>query len=129
MLVKALYQWQLADSSDAELLDQFAAAPEYARIDQAYFGSLLRVAIADARELEELVARHADRNVAQLDAVGRAVLYIALSELRQRPDVPTKVIINEAIELAKRYGPAESHRFVNAVLDKIAAEMPGRELG
>lgn len=129
MLVKALYQWQLADPSEAELLEQFAAAPEYARIDQPYFAALLHAAIADAPELEAIVAARADRDMAQLDAVARAVLFIALSELRQRPDVPTKVIINEAVELAKRYGPAESHRFINAVLDKIAAAMPARQLG
>lgn len=128
MLVKALYQWQLADSSEAELLEQFAVAPEYGGIDQEYFQALLRVAIEDAQELEGIVAALADRDVAQLDAIGRAVLFIALSELRQRPDVPTKVIINEAVELAKRYGPAQSHRFINAVVDKAAAAMPGRQL-
>ncbi len=128
MLVKALYQWQLADSSVAELLEQFAAVPEYERVDQEYFRALLPAAIADAQELEAIVAARADRDVAQLDAIGRAVLFIALSELRQRPDVPTKVILNEAVELAKRYGPAESHRFINAVLDKAAAAMPGRQL-
>ncbi len=129
MLVKALYQWQLADSSEADLLEQFAATPEYSGIDQAYFQALLRVTIADAPALESIVAARADRDMAQLDAIGRAVLFIALSELRQRSDVPTKVIINEAVELAKRYGPAESHRFVNAVLDKVAAATLGRQLG
>ena len=128
MLVKALYQWQIAETSESDLLEQFAAAPEYSRIDQEYFRALLHVAIDDAHDLDAIVAARADRDIAQLDAIGRAVLLTALAELRERADVPTKVIINEAVDLAKRYGPSESHRFVNAVLDKAAAAIPGRQL-
>src|SRR5690606_5799037 len=71
-------------------------------------------------DLDRAIAKFAARSLAQLDAVGRAILLMALAELRYRPDVPTKVVINEAVELAKRYGAAESFRFVNAVLDKAA---------
>jgi N utilization substance protein B len=127
MLVKALYQWQLADSTEQELLKQFGLEPEYERVDQAYFRELLSGTLADPAALDAIIAAHASRDLAQLDAVGRAVLLIALTELRDRPDVPTKVIINEAIELAKRYGPAESHRFVNAVLDRAASTMAQRQ--
>ena len=101
--------------------------PEYDRIDQSYFTEVLGLVIAGAVDLDAIIAAHADRDAAQQDAVGRAILLIALAELGQRPDVPTKVVINEAIELAKRYGPSDSHRFVNAVLDKAAAGTPGRE--
>ena len=127
LLVKALYQWQIAESSEAQLLDQFAQEQEFSRVDQDYFRELLAAIINDADELEASVAARADRSVAELDAVGRAVLYIALTELKTRPDVPTKVIINEAIELTKRYGALDAHRFVNAVLDKAAAGMPERQ--
>lgn len=127
LLVKALYQWQIAGSSEAELHEQFAAEPEFARADRAYFRALLTAILADADALESILAARADRDLAELDAVGRAILYLALEELRSRPDVPTKVIINEAIELAKRYGALDAHRFVNAVLDKAAAGTPGRE--
>jgi N utilization substance protein B len=128
LLVKALYQWQIAESDEAELLDQFTAEPAFTRIDQMYFRELLTAIVADAEALEAIIAARADRNVAELDAVGRAVLYIALTELRIRPDVPTKVIINEAVELTKRYGALDAHRFVNAVLDKVAAATPGRQM-
>ena len=127
LLVKALYQWQLAETSEMTLRGQFAAMPEYDRIDQSYFTEVLGLVIAGAVDLDAIIAAHADRDAAQQDAVGRAILLIALAELGQRPDVPTKVVINEAIELAKRYGPSDSHRFVNAVLDKAAAGTPGRE--
>lgn len=127
LLVKALYQWQLAETSETQLREEFAAMPEYDRIDQSYFIEVLGLVIADAVALDAIIAAHADRDAAQQDAVGRAILLIALAELEQRPDVPTKVVINEAVELAKRYGPVESHRFINAVLDKAAAGMPARE--
>ena len=115
--------------SEAELLEQFASDPAYGRVDRAYFRALLRDVLADVDDLEAILAARADRDSAQQDAVGRAVLYVALTELKSRPDVPTKVIINEAIELAKRYGPAEGYRFINALLDKVASATPGRELG
>jgi N utilization substance protein B len=127
-LVKALYQWQIAGSSRDELLEQFTAAGEHGRIDGAYFREILDAVMADMGDLDAIIAARADRGAEQQDAVSRAVLLIALTELRRRPDVPTKVIINEAVELAKRYGPADGYRFVNAVLDKVAAGMPGRQL-
>ena len=127
LLVKALYQWQLAETSETQLREQFSAMPEYERVDQAYFAELLGLVIARVAELDAIIAAHADRGAAQQDAVSRAILLSALAELGQRDDVPTGVVINEAIELAKRYGPVDSHRFVNAVLDKAAAAIPGRE--
>lgn len=127
LLVKALYQWQLAETSETELREQFAAMPEFDRIDQSYFTDVLGLVMAGAVDLDAIIAAHANRDATQQDAVGRAILLIALAELKRRLDVPTKVVINEAVELAKRYGPVDSHRFVNAVLDKAAAGMPGRE--
>jgi N utilization substance protein B len=128
LLIKALYQWQIAGHSPDELLEQFAALPEYPRVDQAYFEDLLVAVLRDAARLDGLIAAHADRDIAQLDAVGRAVLLLALEELTLRHDVPTKVIINEAVELAKRYGPAECFRFVNAVADRVAGGMGERDV-
>ena len=118
LLVQALYQWQLAGHDYDELLDQYSAGAEYNRIDQAYFAELLRLIIDDAPQLDALIARFSARGLEQLDAVGRAVLLLALGELKHRPDVPHKVVINEAVKLAKKYGAAQSYRFVNAVADK-----------
>ncbi|HLF10645.1 MAG TPA: transcription antitermination factor NusB [Gammaproteobacteria bacterium] len=126
LLVKALYQWQLAGHTLAELTEQFAVMPEFARIDQAYFQQLLTAVLDDSKALDALISRHAVRAIEQLDAVGRAILLLALAELKYRGDVPTKVIINEAVELAKRYGATDSFRFVNAVLDKTARELVER---
>jgi N utilization substance protein B len=123
LLVKALYQWQLAGHSVAELAAQFAARDEFARCDGDFFKEVLAVTIDDAATLDALIERHAARGLAQLDAVGRAILLLGLAELKFRADVPAKVVINEAVELAKRYGAADSFKFVNAVLDKTAREL------
>ena len=79
--------------------------------------------IDNVAALDEFIARQAARGLENLDAVGRAILLLALAELKFRGDVPTKVVINEAVELAKRYGAAESYKFVNALLDRTAREL------
>lgn len=126
LLIKALYQWQLAGHSEAELRAQFERLPEFERIDRAYFEELLATVFRDVARLDREIGEHADREVGQVDAISRAVLLLGLAELSEREDVPTKVIINEAVELAKRYGPADCFRFVNAVLDGTARSIAGR---
>ena len=126
LLIKALYQWQLGGHDLPELLEQFALAPEFARIDKRYFRELLEAVIDNVDSLDSLIATQADRDVKTVDAVSRALLLLGLQELSSRPDVPTKVVINEAVELAKRYGPPDCFRFVNAVLDKAAKVIAGR---
>lgn len=123
LLIKALYQWQLAGHDAAELTAQFRAQPDFERCDAEYFDTLLAAVLEQHVELDQLIARYAARGLEQLDAVGRAILLLALAELKTRGDVPTKVVINEAVELAKRYGAADSFKFVNAVLDKSAREL------
>jgi N utilization substance protein B len=125
LLVKALYQWQLAGHGVAELAAQFAALPDYERADREFFAEMLAVTIDDAAALDALISQHAARGLEQLDAVGRAILLLGLAELKFRADVPTKVVINEAIELAKRFGAVDSFKFVNAMLDKSASSLRG----
>ncbi|HEU4618648.1 MAG TPA: transcription antitermination factor NusB [Gammaproteobacteria bacterium] len=122
LLVKALYQRQAADHGFDELVEQFAETREYAGADQQYFRELLRIVLEETPELDVAISRYAVRGIDQLDEVGRGILRLAFAELRHRPDVPAKVVINEAVELAKRYGATDTFRFVNAVLDKAAKE-------
>ena len=130
LLVQALYQWQLTDQQSDELLEQFSARTEFLRIDQIYFRELFSAVLCDFKDLDSLISEHADWDHDQLDAVSRAVLLLSLSELKNRFEVPTKVVINEAVELAKRYGPTDSFRFINAVLDSAAKQVGrGSELG
>ncbi len=125
LLVKALYQWQVGGHGVAELSAQFAADEDFERCDRDFFGHMLAVTIDGAADLDPIIARHAARGIDQLDAVGRAILLLGLAELKFRDDVPSKVVINEGIELAKRFGPTDSFKFVNAVLDKSSRELRG----
>ena len=130
LLVQALYQWQLTGQQSDELLEQFSARTEFSRIDQTYFRELFSAVLCDFKDLDALISEHADWDHDQLDAVSRAVLLLSLSEFKSRFEVPTKVVINEAVELAKRYGPTDSFRFINAVLDNVAKQAEqGSELG
>jgi transcription antitermination protein NusB len=123
LLIKALYQWQLAGHSQEELLAQYSELAEFGRVDQTYFKALLARVLDNVATFDAVIAEYADRGVDQLDAVGRAILLLALAELKFRDDVPVKVVINEAVELAKRYGATDSYRFINAVLDKAAGKL------
>jgi transcription antitermination protein NusB len=123
LLIRALYQWQISESTEAELLAQFEADDELSDIDASHFRLLLHTVLAQSEALDAIIAAHASRSIEQLDEIGRSVLLAGLAELRECGDVPTKVVINEAVELAKRYGAADSYKFVNAVLDKAAHEL------
>jgi transcription antitermination protein NusB len=123
LLIKALYQWQLAGHSVAEISAQFAAHEDFERSDRDFFGQMLAVTVENAPALDVIIAKQAARGLEQLDAVGRAILLLGLAELKFREDVPSKVVINEGVELAKRFGAADSFKFVNAVLDKSSREL------
>lgn len=120
LLVQALYQRQLAGHTAGELGAQFAADPGFSKVDGAYFRALLEEIVRDGDALDELITREADRPVAQLDPVERGILWLGIAELRSHPDVPVKVIINEAVQLAREFGAQDSHRYINALLDQLA---------
>ena len=125
LLVQALYQFQISGHPEGELIEQFSAREEFEWIDGDYFLLLLREIIESATALDGLIAESADRPVAQLDPIERAVLWVGLAELECHTDVPVKVVLNEAVELSKQFGAEDGHRFVNAVLDKAAKSLRG----
>ncbi|CAI0707951.1 N utilization substance protein B [Serratia entomophila] len=118
--VQALYSWQLSKNDIADVEHQFLTEQDVKDVDVAYFRELLSGAAVNAGMLDELMAPYLSRQLDELGQVERAVLRIALFELKMREDVPYKVAINEAIELAKTFGAEDSHKFVNGVLDKVA---------
>jgi len=119
-LVQALYQWQLAAQPWQDVFQQFAAQPEFGAVDAAYFREAL-MQIATSREaLDAEMAQHAQIAPDQLDPVEHAILFMGLWELMHRPDVPYRVVLNESVELAKRFGATDGHKFVNAVLDRAS---------
>jgi len=122
--VQALYQIQMAGHDAARLKAQFAERPEYKAADSEYFELLLDQIEDSKDQLDEEIARFGDIPADQLDPVEHAVLWIALAEFRFHKDVPPKVVMNEAIELAKIYGAEGGHKYVNGLLDKLAADLP-----
>ncbi len=129
LLVQALYQRQLGGHSAAELLDQFSTSREFRGIDTGYFRALIGEIISSEKSLDGLIEGAADRPVSQLDPVERGVLWLGLAELRDHPDVPARVVIDEAVQLAKEFGAQDSFRYVNAVLDTMASRLRPSEAG
>ncbi len=123
LAMQALYQWQLTGQTAAELRNQYATEEGYGDADAEYFRDLLNGVTDGAATLDASLATFIDRPVEQLDPVERAVLLIGLYELDQRLDVPYRVVINEGVELAKRFGATDGHKFVNAVLDRAARSL------
>ena len=123
LLLQALYQSQVGGHDTAALISQFSASKEFDAIDRDFFLTLLEEILAGRDSLEKHIAAVADRPVEQLDPIERSVLWIGLAELEYHADVPVRVIINEAVELAKEFGAQDSYRYVNAILDKVAGEL------
>lgn len=120
LVMQCLYQWQLNPVDYRDLISQHKGSREYEDADARYFKTLLRQAIDNHSELSEVIAKHADRPVDQIDPLEMAVLLVALVELQYQFEVPAKVAINEAIELCRRFGATDSHKYVNAILDRAA---------
>lgn len=121
--VQALYQWHMADDALSNIEAQFRVDNDMKKVDGDYFHELLHEIPSHLTELDELVAPFLDREMNQLDPVELAIFRIAAYELKYRIDVPYKVVINESIELAKIFGATESHKYINGVLDKLAARV------
>ncbi len=122
LLVQALYQMQLTGHGADELAAQFHERKDYARVDREYFDRHLAEICRERKALESAIAAIADRPLAQLDPVELAILLLGIHELESVPDVPFRVVINEAVNLAKRFGAVDGHKYVNAVLDRAVSK-------
>ncbi len=129
LLAQALYQRQLGGHDWQELHAQYSADPNFSRADAAWFRKALEAICAGSEGLDHELARHSEIEPARLDPVEHAILHLGLWELMTQADIPYRVVINEAIELAKRFGATDGHRYVNAVLDKASRAHRGRERG
>lgn len=122
LLIQALYQWRVTDAEHADVSAQFSASPDMARADQAYFLEALQAIITSPQALIASIDAKLDRPWVQLDPVEQSVLLLGAYELQQRLDIPYRSVINEAVELSHTFGAEGGHKYVNGVLDKIAAE-------
>ncbi len=120
--LQAIYAWQMSGSRMVAVIEQFRDEQDMEIADVAYFEDLLRGVDRHCAELDAGIVPFLDRSIAEVDPIERAALRIAAYELRHRLDVPYRVVINEAIEVARRFGSEHGHTFVNGVLDKLAAQ-------
>lgn len=121
--LQGIYQWLLSGNSVSVIEDHMSQVSGFDKADRQLFVELLRGTLNNVDALQSEFAPFVDRPLAELSPVERAILLLATHELKHRIETPYRVVINEAIELAKGYGGTEGHRFVNGVLDKLAARL------
>ena len=126
--MQALYQWLMADASLSVIEAEFRADYDFSHVDLEYFQALLHGVPAHVDELEARLEPLLDRKLDDLDPIERTLLRMGAFELEHRLDVPYKVVINEEVALAKKFGATDSHKYVNGVLDKVARELRKAEV-
>lgn len=127
-IVQALYQWQLTGRDAAALDPQFFIDAGEGDIDRAFFDALLTETLARVDALDALLAPLLDRPLADVDPVELAILRLGADELQHHPETPFRVVINEAVELAKLFGAHHGHKYVNGILDRLAARLRSEEV-
>lgn len=118
--VQALYQWQMTGQNLNDIEQQFAEEDRLKNVQKSYFKDLLHGVFVHVDELDEAMKNFVDRSVDTIDPVERAILRLGAYELMYKPEMPYRVVINEAINLAKEFGADGSHRYINGVMDKVA---------
>lgn len=128
LAIQGIYQWRLTGVDLAQVEKQMREEKNLGNYDAKFFGELLRGVLMQHTDIEAAIAPHLDRPLGELSPVELAVLLLAAYELLQHPEIPYRVIINEAVELAKTFGGTDGHKFVNGVLDKLAAQVRAVEV-
>lgn len=123
LALRGLYQWQVTGQDIGEVVNQFVAGNDARQYDAAYFQDLLRGVPGHLDELDACLTPLLDRSLEQVDLIERALLRIGAYELQHHLEIPYRVVINEAVELAKIYGAEQGHRYVNGILDKLAKSL------
>ncbi len=126
--LQALYQWQIAGQNLNEIERQFIQERDLTKAEVSYFSELLHEIPKQLDVIDETLLEFVDRKIKQIDPVERAILRIGVYELYNRPDVHYRVVLNEGINLAKRFGATESHKYINGILDKIAHKQRSAEV-
>jgi len=120
--LQAVYQWQITGQAASEILEQFRAIQNMRGVDQDYFEKLLCGVISQQESLDSELLAFPDRPIEQLELMERAVLRMGAFELLHCPDLPFRVVLDECVDLAHRFGSEQGHSYVNAVLDRAARE-------
>ncbi len=126
--LQAIYQWQITHQDASEILRQFREIQDLSQVDEAYFEQLLRCVTSEKGRLDEALRPFLDRPMEQVDVMERVVLLIGAWELLECPDMPYRVVLDESVDLAHRFGSEQGHSYVNAVLDKAARNWRAEEV-
>ena len=126
-VVQGLYQWQVGGQDAAAIQVQAESVPGFDKVDHELYLLLLETVLKDGDALRELIQPHVSRPWIEISPIERCILLLAASELKDRLETPYRVVINEAIELAKTFGGTDGHKFVNGVLDKLAPQLRATE--
>ena len=126
--LQALYQWSMTQAPLSEIEAEFRIDNDFTHVDGDYFNALLTGVAQQATALDALYAPILDRAVTDLDPIERSLLRMGVFELRDRIDVPYRVVINEAIALAKKFGATDSFKYINCILDKVAHDLRQLEI-
>jgi N utilization substance protein B len=128
LAMQAIYRWQINDGPWQDVVLEFADAEDMPKANREYFRELIEGVCGARTQLDIDLAQWTDRPAAQLDPVEHAVLLVAAFELTSRPEVPFRVVLNEAVNLTRRFGATDGHKFVNAVLDRAARALRTDEI-
>ena len=126
--LQAIYQWQITHQDASEILRQFREIQDLSQVDEAYFERLLLCVIREKERIAEALRPFLDRPMEQVDVMERVVLMIGTWELLDCPEIPYRVVLDESIDLARRFGSEQGHSYVNAVLDKAARKWRADEV-
>ena len=121
--LQGLYEWLLSGSEASVIEAHMREQDDFKKADAAHFDALLHGCVVEAADLDAVLARHVDRKTSELSPIEHGVLLIGTYELKHCVDIPYRVAINEAVELAKSFGGTDGHKYVNGVLDKAASEL------
>ncbi|MFQ5469430.1 MAG: transcription antitermination factor NusB [Gammaproteobacteria bacterium] len=126
--VQALYQWQLTGQAVDEVCKQFVDDRGLGKADKAYFSEILFQVVSNIESLDEILSPYLDRSVGKVDPVERAILRLGICELSLHEEIPYKVVLNEAVELAKMFGSQNGHKYINGILDQAVQKLREKEV-
>jgi len=126
--MQALYQWQISRLNLKEIEEQFRVDQDMSKVDLDYFHHLLHQVPSRLDEIDKILGDVVDRPVEEIDPIERAILRIGVFELEHQPDIPYRVVLNESVNLAKQFGGADGHKYINGILDKLAKNLRAIEI-
>lgn len=126
--LQALYQWHMSGNDLSDIENQFHEEQNMAKVDLEYFHALLHQVPAEVNGLDQLIDQYSNRKDDEIDPIEQSILRLSSYEIKHRIDVPYKVVISEAISLAKMFGSDKSHVFINSILDKLAKQLRSHEV-